>query len=409
MAHRHGEPSAPRNGADSLPTVSPDSRPLRLFIAHASALLTDYEPHGDGLVALSFLRSLAERGHELDVATQEVAIRGPIPPNLRLHRIMRGGELGPARRLRYAVRVGRLYRRLAGERPYDLIHQYNPVDVGLTAFLPSAPAPLLLGPHPAPWPDTIQPRRSLSWAPYTALRGALQWREQRRAAAVLVFVPAGAANVRSSRARERILVVPPGIDLEAFHPARPGERPERPSVLFLGGLERRKGVDTLLEAFEAVSRSHPEAELRLAGAGSLEPEIRARAAREPLAGRVTLLGRVGRAEVPALLRSSTLLALPSLGEPFGMSALEALASGLPVAATNAGGLAELVPDRGNPGNRKVPPGDAAALARALDELLALGPQAREQLGARNRALAETYSWKAAVDRMEEIYAQVIRS
>ena len=386
--------------------MSPSSRRLRIFVAHASALLTDHEAHGDGLVALNFLRALAERGHELDVATQEVAIRDPIPPNLRLHRIMRGGELGPARRLRYAVRVGRLYRRLAGERPYDLIHQYNPVDVGLTAFLPSAPAPLLLGPHPAPWPDTIQPRRSLSWAPYTTLRGALQWREQRRAAAVLVFVPAGAANVRSSRARERILVVPPGIDLEAFHPAQPSERPARPSVLFLGGLERRKGVDTLLEAFEAVSRSHPEAELRLAGAGSLEPEIRARAAREPLAGRVTLLGRVDRAEVPALLRSSTLLALPSLGEPFGMSALEALASGLPVAATNAGGLAELVPDGSN---RKVPPGDAAALARALDELLALGPQAREQLGARNRALAETYSWTAAVDRMEEIYAQVIRS
>jgi glycosyltransferase involved in cell wall biosynthesis len=384
--------------------VSPPPRRFRLFIAHASALLTDHEAHGDGLVALNFLRALAERGHELDVAAQEVAIRGDIPPNLRLHRIMGGGDLGPGRRLRYAIRLRRLYRRLAGERPYDLIHQYNPVDVGLTAFLPSGPAPILLGPHPAPWPDTTQPRRSLAWAPYTAVRGALQWREQRRAAAVLVFVPAGAANVRSSRARKRILVVPPGIDLELFRPARPGEQPEQPSVLFLGGLERRKGVDTLLDAFEAVARSRPEVELRLAGSGSLEHEIRARAARQPLAGRVALLGRVSREEVPALLRSSTLLAQPSLGEPFGMSALEALASGLPVVATDAGGLAELVPDEGN---RKVPPADAASLARALEELLALGPEERAALGARNRALAETYSWKAAVDRMEEVYADVI--
>jgi L-malate glycosyltransferase len=386
--------------------VSPVSRRLRLFIAHASALLTDHEAHGDGLVALNFLRSLAERGHELDVAAQEVAIRGDIPPNLRLHPIMGGGDLGLGRRLQYAARVGRLYRRLARERPFDLIHQYNPVDVGLTAFLPSGPAPILLGPHPAPWPDTTQPRRSRAWAPYTAVRAALQWREQRRAAAVLVFVPAGAANVRSSRARERILVVPPGIDLEVFHPAPPGEQPQRPNVLFLGGLERRKGVDTLLEAFEAIAPAHPGVQLRLAGAGSLEPEIRARAAHEPLAGRVELLGRVGRAEVPALLRSSTLLAQPSLGEPFGMSALEALASGLPVAATDAGGLADLVPDGGNP---KVPPGDATALAGALDELLALAPEERAALGARNRALAETYSWKAAVDRMEEVYAEVTRS
>jgi L-malate glycosyltransferase len=395
-----------RDGLDSLSAVAPVLPRLRLFIAHASALLTDYEPHGDGLVALNFLRGLAERGHELDVAAQEVAIRGSIPRNLRLHPIMGGGDLGLGRRLQYAARVGRLYRRLARERPYDLIHQYNPVDVGLTAFLPSGPAPILLGPHPAPWPDTTQPRRSRAWAPYTAVRAALQWREQRRAAAVLVFVPAGAANVRSSRARERILVVPPGIDLEVFHPAPPGEQPQRPNVLFLGGLERRKGVDTLLDAFEEVARSRPEVQLRLAGAGSLEPEIRARAAHEPLAGRVELLGRIGRGEVPALLRSSTMLAQPSLGEPFGMSALEALASGLPVVATDAGGLADLVPDGGNP---KVPPGDATALARALDELLALAPEERAALGARNRALAETYSWKAAVDRMEEVYAEVTRS
>lgn len=384
--------------------MPPPTRRLRLFVAHASALLTDHEPHGDGLVALNFLRSLAERGHELDVAAQEIAVRGSLPANLRLHPIMAGGELGPARRLRYAIRVARLYRRLAGRAPYDLIHQFNPVDVGLTTFLPSGSAPVVLGPYPAPWPSTTQPRRSPAWAPYTAVRAALQWREQRRAAAILVFIPSGAANVRSSRARGRIVVVPPGIDLDTFRPATPEEQPGRPSVLFLGGLERRKGVDTLLDAFAAVARSRSDVQLRLAGEGSLEEEVRAKAQRGPLVGRVALLGRVTREDVPALLRSSTLLALPSLGEPFGMSALEALASGLPVVATNAGGLADLVPDNGN---RKVPPADAPALARALDELLALGPEERAALGARNRALAETYSWTAAVDRLEAVYAGVI--
>ena len=374
-------------------------------MAHASALLTDHEPHGDGLVALNFLRSLAERGHELDVAAQAVAIRRTLPPNLRLHPIMSGGELGTARRLRYAIRVGRLYRRLARTTRYDLIHQFNPVDVGLTTFLPNGPAPIVLGPYPAPWPDTTQPRRSLAWAPYTTVRAGLQWREQRRAAAILVFVPAGAANVRARRSRSRIVLVPPGIDLDLFRPAHGDERPTQPSVLFLGGLEHRKGVDTLMEAFAAVARSRPDVQLRLAGAGSLEPQLRAQAAREPLAGRVALLGRVGRAEVPALLRSSTLLALPSLGEPFGMSALEALASGLPVVATDAGGLADLVPGGGN---RKVPPAEPAALARALDDVLGLRPEELAALGARNRELAETYSWTAAVDRLEAVYADVTR-
>jgi glycosyltransferase involved in cell wall biosynthesis len=163
-------------------------------------------------------------------------------------------------------------------------------------------------------------------------------------------------------------------------------------------------VDTLLDAFETVARSRPDVQLRLAGSGSLGHEIRSRAGREPLAGRVAVLGQVAREEVPNLLRSSTLLCLPSLGEPLGMSALEALASGLPVVATNTGGLADLVPDEGG---RKVPPRDAVSLARALDELLGLGPEERAALAARNRAVAETYSWEAAVDRMEEVYASVV--
>jgi glycosyltransferase involved in cell wall biosynthesis len=376
-----------------------------VFVAHASALLTDHEPHGDGLVALNFLRRLAERGHELDVAAQEVSVRGTLPDNLRLHRIMGGGELGPARRLRYAIRVRRLYRQLVRAHPYDLIHQFNPVDVGLTTFLADRSVPLVLGPYPAPWPAVAQPRRGPAWIPFTALRAGLQWLEQTRAAAILVFVPAGAANVRSRRARARIAVVPPGIDLDVFRPAGAGEAAGPATVLFLAGLERRKGVDTLLDAFAAVARSRPDVELRLAGSGSLEDEIRSRAAREPLAGRVAILGQVEREEVPGLLRSSTLLCLPSLGEPLGMSALEALASGLPVVVTDTGGLAELVPDEGS---RKVAPGDAEALARALDELLGLGRAELAALGAHNRAVAAKYSWDAAVDRMEEVYADVGR-
>jgi glycosyltransferase involved in cell wall biosynthesis len=384
--------------------VSPASRRWTLFVAHPSALLTDHEPHGDGLLALNFLRRLAERGHDLDVAVQDVAVRGGLPANLRLHRIMGGGELGPSRRLRYAIRVRRLYRRLVRDRPYDLIHQLNPVDVGLTALLATRSVPLVLGPYPAPWPASARGRRGPAWIPFTALRAGLQWLEQRRAGAILVFVPAGAANVRSRRARGRIAVVPPGIDLDVFRPTRAGEMADPRSVLFLAALERRKGVDTLLDAFEMVARSRPDVQLRLAGSGSLEGEIRSRLGREPLAGRVAMLGQVAREEVPALLRSSTLLCLPSLGEPLGMSALEALASGLPVVATNAGGLADLVP---GDGGRKVPPGDAAALGRALDELLALAPEELAALGARNRAVAESYSWDAAVDRMEEVYAGVV--
>jgi glycosyltransferase involved in cell wall biosynthesis len=87
-----------------------------------------------------------------------------------------------------------------------------------------------------------------------------------------------------------------------------------------------------------------------------------------------------------------------------MSALEALASGLPVVGTDSGGLADLLPDEGS---RKVAPGDAPALARALDELLGLSRDDLAVLAAHNRAFATEFSWEAAVDRLEQVYASVV--
>ena len=58
---------------------------LRIFVAHPSALLTDHRPHGDGLVAYGFIRGLAERGHELHVAAEEVDLREPPPPNVHVY------------------------------------------------------------------------------------------------------------------------------------------------------------------------------------------------------------------------------------------------------------------------------------------------------------------------------------
>lgn len=389
--------------ADSLPRVPVASGPLRLFVAHPSALLTDHRSHGDGLIALSFLRHLAERGHEIDVAVQEVDVRRPLPANLRPHAIMGPGELSAARRLVYALRVRRLYDRLTRERRFDLIHQFNPVDVGLTTLLPHRSIPVVLGPYPGPWP-----RQSTGVArlPSQALRASLQWLQQRRAQAILVFVAAGAANVRPRRARARITVVAPGVDLAAFHPPAKEAFSRPRSVLYVGGLQPRKGVLELIEAFGTVAAKLDDVQLRVAGHGSLEAEARRLSAAAGLAKRITFLGQVEHQRVPDLMRSSSLFCLPSRGEPFGMSALEALASGLPLVVTNTGGLGEWVPEHAG---RMVPPGDPGALAQALLELLELPVEPLTQMRRANRRAAESYSWPAAVDRLEEVYARLLNA
>ena len=105
-------------------------RRLRIFVAHPSEMLTDHLPHGDGLVAFSFLSRLAARGHELQVAAQGVELRHPVPSTLHIHRLSRVGANAPLHRLVFMIRMRHLFERLQREAPFDLIHQMNPVFTG---------------------------------------------------------------------------------------------------------------------------------------------------------------------------------------------------------------------------------------------------------------------------------------
>jgi L-malate glycosyltransferase len=106
-----------------------------------------------------------------------------------------------------------------------------------------------------------------------------------------------------------------------------------------------------------------------------------------------------------MMQSCDVYCLPSYGEPFGMTALEAMACARPVVATDAGGLRHLVPDEGG---RKVAPGDPRALAAALRELLT-DQALRRAMGEHNRRLVEErYAWPRIVSRLEEVYGEAIR-
>ena len=172
-------------------------------------------------------------------------------------------------------------------------------------------------------------------------------------------------------------------------------------MLFLAGLEVRKGIHVLLDACERLSPRMPAARLLLAGDGA---ERRAGSANgcatTPALARVELVGRLDREAARAAMQACAVFCLPSYGDPAPLAAVEAMACGRPVVATDASGLGRLVPDAGG---IKVPPGDAARLADALAEVLG-DPGAGEAMGAGNRRLVEErYSWPRVVDRLEELY------
>jgi glycosyltransferase involved in cell wall biosynthesis len=372
-------------------------------------MLTDHLPHGDGLAAFNFVSRLAARGHRLNVVAERVELSEPLPGNVTIHRLPRRRRGDGVDQARTAYRIRRVFERVrAGER-VDVVHQLNPVDVGFTSLLPRDAPPVVLGPYVPPWPreHTIRGERPGLAVRAThhsadALRSAVLWQQQRRASVLLLSTAAAGSRLRSHHARARELGY--GVDSDFFLPAPPPDEPgHATSVLFLANLQRRKGVLVLLEAFEEVARELPQARLRIAGDGPNEDDVRRAVEASPHRDRIELLGRLDRRASVEAMQASDVYCLPSFSEPFGISALEAMACGRPVVGTNVGGLGHLIRPEGG---RTVPAGDAAALAGALAELLR-DPDLRRDMGSFNRALVERhYSWDAVIDELEAVYDEL---
>ncbi len=168
---------------------------------------------------------------------------------------------------------------------------------------------------------------------------------------------------------------------------------EAPYVLSVGTIEPRKGLDTLAAAVAIVRRSHPDLTLVLAGpTGWLSvPGLDGPGVRR--------LGRVDEATLDALYRRAELCALPSRYEGFGLPALEAMARGCPVIASDATALPEIVGDAG----MLVPPGDISGWTTALSELLG-DEAARRDLATRGRRRASDFTWAASAEAHLRAYA-----
>jgi glycosyltransferase involved in cell wall biosynthesis len=219
--------------------------------------------------------------------------------------------------------------------------------------------------------------------------------------------------------RDKVVLLPHGVDLERFRPAPPEDKaalrsrlglpPGARVVAWTGRLLKGKGLETLLEAFATVAASDPAARLVLVGSGegqalSVEAELRERAAREPLAGRVVFAGRVE--DVAPWLAAADVFAFPSEYEALGLSLIEAAASGLACVGARTGGIVDVIED-GVTG-MLFEPRDAAGLAEAI-ELLLKDTRLREDLGRRaRRAVEGRFDDSASVERYRALFLELAR-
>ncbi|MDQ3248636.1 MAG: glycosyltransferase [Chloroflexota bacterium] len=219
----------------------------------------------------------------------------------------------------------------------------------------------------------------------------------------------------------KIAVIPPGVDLSRFQPIASDVAKEKvgipcgdTNILFAGRIEPLKGIDTLLRAMSILQARHPQAVqgtcVAIIGgdpwADDLDAEMqRLQQLRTDLGihDLVTFLGAKDQDILPNYYAAAEMVVMPSHYESFGMVALEAMAMGTPVIASEVGGLAHLVQHGVN--GFHVPSRDPEALAARMLELLT-DPELRQRLGRQARQSAQAYEWRNIVARMLDVYGEL---
>lgn len=348
-----------------------------LIQAGAEALVKDMVPR------------MRARGLEVTVAVLK-ELDSPFERELREKKIdfvptARGGIYSPAHILSLKRQINK----------FDLIQTYLfPAQffAPLAAALAKSNVPLVLS------EQTTHHNRKKAW-----LRPLDKWMYERYAA-IACASEGIAASLRAwaPTVSDRLSVIPNGIDVEAFERVSPAARSSigvnngNTLLLYVARLEPQKDHANLLRALADV----PEADLVLAGDGSLRSELEEQAQKLGLTSRVHFLGR--RKDIPQLLQMADIYVHPAAFEGFGIAAAEALTAGKPTVASNVPGLAQVVGDAGI----LVPPGDPAVLAAEIRSLIH-SPERRAQLSRAAVERGRQFSIERTVDAYIDLYRSVL--
>lgn len=306
------------------------------------------------------------------------------------------------------VAAHRLVRRVIRAHGATVIHAHWVIPGGATAAAAAGRLPIVVSLHGS---DLFVAERN----PLVRVAARAAFRRADRVTACSGELHRRALALGADDARTETLLH--GVDVDRFAPDRDVRRRIRAAhglgddaeiVFAVGRLVRKKGFEYLVDAVARLAPRRPALRLVLAGSGDLDDELRARAAAGGIAGRVTWLGAISHDAVADWLAAADVAAAPSVVDDAGNvdglpnTILEALATGTPVVATHAGGIASVAVDRETA--LVVPERDAAGLAAALEELLndpalgaAIGRAARERM-------RTEHTWERVAKRFETAYA-----
>ena len=217
----------------------------------------------------------------------------------------------------------------------------------------------------------------------------------------------------SKKYQNKTIIIPNGLNLQDFQIPQSQDKcrsilnlpAEKKIVLFLGSLVPQKGIQILISAMEAVQRRYPDTCLVVGGSGYLKENLIETAMRSELKDNVVFTSYVPTNRTPLYYRAADIFVLPSFSEAFPLTLLEAGAAGLPIVATDVGGVSDILHDGVNGLITKI--GDPEDLAGKITSLLD-NKELREEMGKNGRMFAEQYSWEKVAEETEKVYLDLIR-
>ncbi|HBB37607.1 MAG: Glycosyltransferase (Modular protein) [Candidatus Magasanikbacteria bacterium GW2011_GWD2_43_18] len=389
-------------------------------IAH---IVCSYPPYygGMGNVVLQTVQELGKRGHEVEVLTPLYQTQpGTSPENFEepvKEQVDYARRITPRVQYGNAAHIPEITKEL--DR-FDLVHLHYPffgtANLVRKWKLRNPEKPLVITYHM----DSRAPGwKGLFFKYYNAF-----WMPRILGSADLLigssfdYLKASDALPLFQTSREKWRELPFGVDVDRFQPREKpmdlfqdaGFDPSLPTLLFVGGMDQAhyfKGVDVLLKALLRLKKNDYSVQAFFVGDGDLRARYEAQAKGYGLQESVKFLGYVEDALLPIVYNAADLFVLPSTtrGEAFGMVLLEALASGVPVVASDLAGVRSVAEDAG----MVFPPGDDFALAEVIAGYI-FDPQNKEDFSHIARQVAlDVYAWPRIIDQLEAWYAELVKN
>ncbi len=371
-------------------------------------LMLNYEfpPIGGGAANAHFriLEQYAEKDHlKADVLTSAAKpgiVIEDLSENIKIHKVgIHKKHLHFWRKIEiieWLVKARSYYRRLLRQNDYDLVHAISGFPTGWLCYRTAGRLPYLIslrgsdvpGPHARLQLEykILAPVFRAIWRNAAAIVACSEGLKKR----ALGFMPAASIDV-----------IPNGVELDRFYPAKDDEQSDTLRLLTVGRLTATKRIDMLIDAVEILRKEGRRLSFTIAGGGQLEQQLRDSISGRDLRGVVRIAGRVDPEKIPQVYRDHDIFISASIQEGMSNAMLEAMASGLPIVTARCEGVEELIADNGI-----IVEGPAAKdIARAIGQL-ADDKERRSDMAAAARKQAEKFTWSGIAEEYLNLYEKL---